>query len=110
MSRFCSLLSFLIVFPFVRLRDPGRDYTNNFFAIPLKPCVSNEEKHTRCDGPQGVPSLLGLEGRIPFCQSVRVIEDKNCSLEADIVFQQIPSVLLFVPLEAHGWYPAPNPS
>jgi hypothetical protein len=71
----------------VRCRKPRRDNADDFFAISFKPGVNNEEDHSRRDGSQGVPSLLVLKKRIPFCQSVGIIEGKDCSLEADIMLQ-----------------------
>ncbi len=69
----------------MRLRKPGRDDTDDFFVIPFKPCVNNEEHHPRCDGSQAIPSLLILKHRVMFSQNVGIIEDKNCSLEANIM-------------------------
>lgn len=71
----------------MRLRKPGRDNADDLFAISFKPGVNNEEHHSRCDGSQGVPALLALKKCVPFCQSVGIFEDKNRSLEQDIMFQ-----------------------
>ncbi len=71
----------------MRLRKPGRDNADDFFVISFKPGVNNGEDHSRGNDSQGVPSLLVLKKCVPFCQSVGIIEDKNCSLEQDIMFQ-----------------------
>jgi hypothetical protein len=71
----------------MRFRKPGRDNADRFFAISFKPCVNNEEHDSRGDGSQCVPSLLVLKKRIELCQSAGIFEDKNGSLEADIMLQ-----------------------
>lgn len=69
----------------MRLRKPGRDNADDFFAISFKPCVNNEEHDSRRDGSQGVPSFLVLKKRVKLRQSVGIFENKNCGLEADIM-------------------------
>jgi hypothetical protein len=71
----------------MRLRKPGRDNADRFFAISFKPCVNNEEHHSRGDSSQCVPSFLVLKKCVKLCQSVGIFEDKNGSLEADIMLQ-----------------------
>src|SRR5271165_761339 len=102
MSLFCSLLSFLIVSPFARLRKAGRDNADHFFAIAFKPCVDDEKYHSWSNGSQDVPALFVLQERVALRQNIRIIENESRSLEADIMLQQVPLVLSFVPFKTHS--------
>jgi len=82
--------------------------SDGFFAFSFKPCVNNEQHHSRSDGSQFVPSLLVIKKRLKLCQGVGIFEDENGSLEADIMLQQVSLVLDVVPFKTHGRVPAPQ--
>ena len=49
MSRFCSLVSFLIPFPLTRSRRASRDNADDFFFIPLSPSVNDKQHRILAD-------------------------------------------------------------
>lgn len=55
--------------------------------------------------PQRDPSLFFIGRFIALGQGVRIIEYKSSSLKADMMLQQVPLVLCFVPFKTHGRYP-----
>jgi hypothetical protein len=103
-SRFCSLVSFLIRFPLTRRRGARRNNADDFFFIPLSPSVNHKQHSTLTNRSKRDPAFLLACPFIALRQSARIIEYESGSFEPDIVFEQILSVLLSVPFEAHGWH------
>jgi len=63
----------------------------------------NDEKHnSRCDAPHRVPTILTFGGWVAFRQHVWVVENKSRGLEADIMLQEVPPVLVVIPFATHG--------
>ncbi|HXR15614.1 MAG TPA: hypothetical protein VN777_05325 [Terriglobales bacterium] len=66
----------------------------------------NHKKHNPgVDGSQSYPPLLILGELIGAGQGTGIIENKSGRLEADIVLEQVSSILVFVPFKAHGRRP-----
>lgn len=62
----------------------------------------DDEKHRALsDGPDRYPSLFFSNAIVPQRQSMRIVEDQNCGFKSDIMFAQVPAVLVFVPFEPH---------
>jgi len=64
--------------------------------------VNHKQHSTLTDRSKRDPAVLLTCPFIALRQSVRIIEYESGSFEPDIVFEQILSVLLSVPFEAHG--------
>lgn len=62
----------------------------------------NDKKHNSlADGSQGYPPILVFGELLALGQGTRIIENKNRSLKADIMLEQVLSILVPVPFKTH---------
>lgn len=106
MSSFCSLVSFLILFPFARLGEPGRNDADNLISMSFTPGVNDEEQLPSFDHPDGVPAFF-VRKEVSICQREGIFENQSCSLKANPVLPEIFSIFLIVPFKAHRRTPDP---
>jgi hypothetical protein len=70
--------------------------------------MNDKEHHTRTDRSKRNPAFFLIRRFVALRQSIGIIEYEHSRLKSDIVFQQVSPVLVVIPLEAHGRYPAAN--
>lgn len=86
----------------MRLGGAGRDDANDFFVVFLTECVDNQQNRTGSYGAHGYPPFLIVKGIVALRHSVGIIEDKNSSFKANIVFGEVLAILVLVPCESHS--------
>src|SRR5215831_8281017 len=103
MSLFCSLVSFLISFPFVRLSSASRNNTDDLFPLFLIERMHNQQNRAWPDRSHRYPSLLIFKSEIALCDSVGIIENENSRFKANIVLAKVLPVLVLIPFKSHSW-------
>jgi len=67
----------------------------------------NDKKHnSHVDGSRVTPPLLVFGELIDLGQGTRIVKNKTRGLKANIVLEQVLSILVLVPFKAHGRDPA----
>jgi hypothetical protein len=84
----------------VRSSGSRRNNTNDFLAIYLEEGMDHNKQRIRTDGANCEPAILP-EGFVALCQGIRIIENEDCSLEANVVLEQVKPALVSVPFKAH---------
>jgi len=83
-SRFCSLVSFLISFPLTPRRGSSRDDSYGLFASLFEICVNDKKHRSRADRPESDPAIFLIGRFVPLRQSTRIIECQSSGLKAHI--------------------------
>jgi len=80
----------------------GRDDTNDFLVVVLIKSMDDQQDRSRSYRADGYPSLLIVCVVVSSRNRVRIIENENGSLKANVVLAQVLAVLILVPRKSHG--------
>jgi hypothetical protein len=105
-SRRCALVSLVgdltvIVFSFMLCGLPGRDDPDDFFTMAFMISVADSQNLKASHHAEDRPPLFAVHYAVRLDVCGGVLKCQLCSLESDIVFRAIGSVLIFIPGEAH---------
>ena len=85
MSRLCSLVSFLISFPLVRLSCGCGIDSDDFFPLFLKERMNDQWNRALPYGSDCYPSIFLFDSEITLCNSVGVVKNENGRFKSNIV-------------------------
>ena len=82
-------------------RGAGRDDANDFLVVVFIKSMDDQQDRSRSYRTDSYPALLIVGVIVSQRYRVRIIENENGSLKANVVFAQVLAVLVLVPRKSH---------